>query len=1022
MNYTRFGDTVITSIRIVKKNIPAFFVENKSYSVHPYLTMRINFRHSKNAVLCIVCVIFLISTALFWQISPVLPFGKNKVNRDVLEWRLLRTIHFDIYFPENAHTLARIAAQMAEEAYVHLANSFRHELTMIIPIVIFPSHIDFQNNNIIMQIIGEGVGGFTEALKNRVVVPFTGSYREFRHVLVHEMVHAFQYNMLYHDTSGADISRFSMGNIPLWIMEGLAEYLSAGYDETADMVMRDILVNEQYATMMELTQLRIKSAYLLYKQGQSFFYFLEQVYGTGILGEFFRNIRDLDFEDAIKIATGKTIEELNEEWIRFYKRKHLPLVKHKNFADEEGEQLTFHLKTNSIFNTCPAISPDGKEIAFLTNQDIYSSISILSWKEEKVESGRVRAKSEQKVHSIRTIVTGDNNARFEGMHLLNNNLTWSADGKFIAFVAQSNSRDVIFFINPKNGRIIKDFRLPFKAIRDPYVSADASLIAFSGQDNRAEDIYLYNISENKLIRLTDDLFSDRYPVISPDCRSVFFSTNKNPSNNIEHNRYALHKIDIQTKARTVVMENSGNILQTDISRDGKTLAYISNRTGIYNIFRLHLESGKEEQLTDVLCGAFYPRFFPDGKTLAFVGYQNLGYDIFMKSISMEGRAPSSEKVTDYVEHSFGNSYFDLSRAVLDDFSPILTPDYLVIFGGGAFAAGRGAFTAFTQLALSDYLGDHRLVGTINYVRYSEGNNIDYNLAYLYLKQRWDFGIGIFRQRNPFFGIYSLQDIFIGINSMLHSVYLDTVSMDRYGGYFVASYPFTRFFRCNFTFSTSRYEWDYTRISKKPDVFANLNQFSASLNFDNVLWGYMVPLDGMRGEIAASQSINFTGQDYVYSSIDIDVRKYFLVAKRYVFAFRAIGGRVMGRDSEYFRYYIGGFSTLRGHPIFAYSGTNMFLTSAEFRFIFIEGIKFGWPLFFGIGNIGGVLFADCGSAWDKNFRMRDENGRFDDFKADVGFGFRFTLYPLIILKLDFAWPYYYTEMGNRDIIFSLGFEF
>lgn len=873
-----------------------------------------------------------------------------------------------------------------------------------------------------MQIIGEGIGGFTESLKNRVVVPFTGSYREFRQVLVHEMTHAFQYNMLHHDTSGTEISRLSMGDVPLWVMEGLAEYLSAGYDETADMVIRDIIINENYATLMELTNLRIKSPYLLYKQGQSFFYFFEQVYGSALLGEFFRNIRDLDFEHATKIATGKTLEEINEEWLRFFKRKHLVLIKNKKFEDEEGEQMTFHLKTRSSFNTCPAISPDGTQIAFITNQNIYSSISILSWKEEKDDKALIRAKSELKTRTIRTVVTGDNNAKFEGMHLLSNNLTWSADGKFIAFVAQSNARDVIFFIDPQKGKVIKDFRFPFRSIRDPYVSADANIIAFCGQDNRSEDIYLYNLSEKKLIRLTDDLFSDRYPIISPDGNTVYFSSNKNPIGNIEKREYALHKIDISKGTRTVVVENAGSNLQADISRDGKTLIYTSNRTGIYNIYRLHLESGKEEQITDVICGAFYPRFFPNGKTIAFVGYQNLGYDIFIKDISSDGMPPSNDRVTDFFEHDYYNSYFDFGRSEIDDYSPILSPDYLVLFGGGAFAAGRGAFTAFTQLALSDYLGNHRLVGTINYVRYSESNTVDYNLAYLYLKQRWDFGIGIFRQRNPIFGIYSIQDIFAGINSMIHSVYLDTVSMDRYGGYVVASYPFTRFFRCNFIFSSSRYEWDYTRISQKPDVFANLNQFSASINFDNVLWGYLVPLDGMRGEISVAQSIDFTGQDYVYSNFDIDVRKYFLIAKRYVLAFRGTGGRVMGRDSEYFRYYLGGFSTLRGHPIFAYSGTNMFLANAEFRFVFIEGIKFGWPLFFGIGNIGGVLFADCGSAWEGNFRFRDENGRFDDFKADFGFGFRFTIYPLIILKLDFAWPYYYTDVGNRDIIFSLGFEF
>ncbi len=954
------------------------------------------------------------------------PFGKNKVNREVPEWVVLRTLHFDIYCPRGMETLGRVTAQMAEEGYVHLANAFRHELTMVTPIVVFPSHIDFQNNNIIMQIIGEGVGGFTEALKNRVVVPFTGSYREYRHVLVHELTHAFQYNMLFHDTSGTEVSRFSSGGVPLWVMEGLAEYLSTGYDESADMVMRDILFNEHYATLMDLTEFRVKSGYLFYKEGQAFFYFLETVYGPGVLGEFFRDIRDLGFEDAVRVTTGKTVQELNQEWVRFFKRRYFHLVRERKFADEEGEQLTFHMKTLSTFNICPAPSPTGKEMAFITNRDIYSSISILSLDERKKEEddkGRPKAKSEMKKREVRSIVTGDNNARFEGLHLMSNNLTWSADGKLIAFVAQSNGRDVIFFIDPGNGRVRERLDLPFRGIRDPSLSADGNLVAFSAQDNRSSDIYLYDKKKKKLRRLTDDLYSDRFPVLARDGAFLVFSSNLNDEKNIEKDSYRLYKIALESGERSLLTDGPGSSLQADISYDGRSLLFISNRTGIFNTYRMDLESKKEERLTDVLCGAYYPRFFPDGKTMAFVGYQNLGYDIFMKDISSPGAGPEERRDTEYVDIHFPRTYFDLRSTVLSEYEANMAPDYIVLFGGGAVSGGRGVLTAFTQMGVSDYLGNHRLVGTVNYVRYSGDDNIDYNLAYFYLPYRWDFGVGLFRQRNPFFGLYSLQDIFLGINSMLHSVYLDTVSMDRYGGYLVASYPFTRFFRFNIGASSSRYEWDYTRVSGRPDVFANLNQLSVSLNYDNVLWGFMVPMDGARGRIEMTQSVDLTGQDFVYSSAEVDFRKYFLVSKRYVFAFRGMGGMLMGPDREYFKYYIGGFSTLRGHPIFQYGGTNMFLGSAEFRFTFIEGIKFGWPLFFGIGGIGGVLFADCGSAWDRDYRFRDpETGRFDDFKADFGFGFRFTLYPLIILKLDFAWPYYYREVGNRDIIFSMGFEF
>jgi len=173
----------------------------------------------------------------------------------------------------------------------------------------------------------------------------------------------------------------------------------------------------------------------------------------------------------------------------------------------------------------------------------------------------------------------------------------------------------------------------------------------------------------------------------------------------------------------------------------------------------------------------------------------------------------------------------------------------------------------------------------------------------------------------------------------------------------------------------------------------------------------------------TQVFNLTGQDYSFTSVDIDLRHYFFIDKQYVIALRGVGGKIMGGEKEYFKYYIGGFNTLRGHPFVEYGGSNVFLFNAEFRFTFIESINMGWPLFLKIGNIGGVLFVDAGSAWDNSYTFfNNETDQFEDFKMDMGFGFRLTVYPIVILKLDYAWPYYYGEFGEKEILFSLGYEF
>lgn len=938
--------------------------------------------------------------------SDLHPFGKNKVNRDIFQWNIMKTIHFDIYYAYGMEELALYSAKIAEEGYVHIANYLNHELTQVVPVIIYPSHIDFQENNILQQMIGEGTGGFTEAFKNRIVIPFTGSYREYRHVLTHELVHAFQYNIMFDDTSGQSLLRFSYNAGPiLWLMEGMAEYLSIGYDETADMVMRDILYNEKYATLMDLAELRIENPYLLYKEGQSFYYFLEKQYGRNEIGELFRDIRDIgNLDEAMRIHTGKTLEELNLDWIRFFKKRYFSLVKTKNFDEEEGEQYTYHLKTESSFNVCPAVSPDGKKIAYITNMDIYSTISILNI-----------AKKEER--QISAVLQGDTSATFEGMHLLSNNLTWSSDGKYLVFVSQSKGRDVIFIIDSNRGKVINQFKFPFRAIMDPSFSRDGKMIAFIGQGNNSSDVYIYNIENNDLTAITSDLYSKRYPKISSDNSFLLFSSNINSDNDYEKDDYNIIKYDLKTKKQSAIISFAGNDLQADISPDNRYVLYISNRTGIYNIYKYDMDKGQDARITDVICGVFYPRWFPEEKRIAFTAYQNQGYDIFVKDISASEKPASSEIDTQYYRIKYGASYFNLSGSAFEDYKTRMSPDFIFFGIGGTIGYG---FAGFARIGISDYLGEHQIIVGADYLYYDkDNNNFNFDGAYYYLKYRWDFGIGIFRQKSPY-GLLTLNTI----NDIINNTYFDTVYVDHYGVYGIASYPFSKFFRFDIRATSSRYETDYTVSSRRPDTYANLNQLALSLNFDNVLWGYMVPVDGIRGQIEVEQSFNLTGHDFQFTAVNIDIRRYFLLSKRYVFALRGSGGKVFGKDSDYFKYYIGGFNSLRGHPFLEYSGGNFFLGSCEFRFTAINGLHIlGEPFLYRMGGIGGVLFVDFGSAWDKNYHFMDpKTGDFGDFKADAGFGFRLTLYPLIILKLDYAWPYYYKYFGDMQITFSLGFEF
>ncbi len=79
-------------------------------------------------------------------------------------------------------------------------------------------------------------------------MPFTGSYSDFEHVLMHEMAHQFQYDIWSRGRAGAGFATLVAIAPPLWFAEGMAEYLSTGpiNAETA-MWLRDASLEREAA-------------------------------------------------------------------------------------------------------------------------------------------------------------------------------------------------------------------------------------------------------------------------------------------------------------------------------------------------------------------------------------------------------------------------------------------------------------------------------------------------------------------------------------------------------------------------------------------------------------------------------------------------------------------------------------------------------------------------------------------------------------------------------------------------------
>ncbi|NIS01230.1 MAG: peptidase S9, partial [Gemmatimonadetes bacterium] len=332
-------------------------------------------------------------------------FGRNKLQYQVFDFEILQTAHFDIYYYPREREAALDAARMAERAYIRLSRILGHEFEERKPIILYASHSEFQQTNALPGFISEGTGGVTEFTKRRIILPFTGSYADFEHVLTHEMVHAFQYDVIARGlASQLNPLEFQP---PLWFFEGMAEYLSVGgLDTNTEAWLRDAVLTGYLRTIPEMN---LYSDYLSYRFGQSLWAHIGGKYGDQTIGLLLQRTMRMGLEGALRVTIGKRMEELSEEWIETIRTTYLPDVARHGSAAEAAQPITTHAfrpgSGDLASYLAPALSPDGRRIVYLSDRghDLYSffDLWLASAETGEVEARLVKAARDPDFESLR---------------------------------------------------------------------------------------------------------------------------------------------------------------------------------------------------------------------------------------------------------------------------------------------------------------------------------------------------------------------------------------------------------------------------------------------------------------------------------------------------------------------------------------------------------------------------------------------------------------------------------------------
>ena len=520
-------------------------------------------------------------------------FGMNQVQYRHFDWRVIETEHFLVHYYPEERAGAMEAARMAERSYARLSKVLDHQFREKKPIILFSSRSEFGQNNVTGD-LGEGTGGVTEALRHRMILPLTGDLGSFEHVLTHEMVHEFQYDIFARGKAGANLQTLSQVDPPLWFMEGMAEYLSSGPEHIlTDTWVRDAAVNGTLPTIEQMTERPDK--YFPYRFGEALWEYVGQRWGDAAVGEILQNATTLGIARAFQRQLGLTLHELSDDWRESVNTEFLPQAAALDRPQTFAQPLLTEKRSGGQIFLAPSLSTDGNRIAFLSNgNQKRGELFIDLWLADARTGKR-----------IKRLVESTTNPNFEELRLLYSQSSFSNDGRTLAFTAQREGKDVLYLMDVASASVKQRFDLPVDAVWSPSWSPDDKQIAFSGTRGGVTDLYIVGSDGKGLRQLTNDKYGDMQPAWSPDGKRIAFATDRGPETNLSILRigkWSIAVMDVASGSLEVLPGQDGLNLNPQWSPDGRELAFISDRTGIPNVFLYDFPTQQHYQITNVLGG------------------------------------------------------------------------------------------------------------------------------------------------------------------------------------------------------------------------------------------------------------------------------------------------------------------------------------------------------------------------------------------------------------------------------------
>lgn len=994
-------------------------------------------------------------------------FGRNKVNYESFRWQVLKTEHFDIHFYPEEEAAVREAARMAERWYDRLSSVFGREFTERKTIILYADQADFQQTTVTRGLVGEGTGGFTEGLRTRVVLPFTGNFADTDHVLGHELTHVFQYDILQERRARETGTVRSAGpvNLPLWFVEGMAEYLSLGrYAPQTAMFLRDALARDE---LPDLNRLSRDPRYFPYRWGHGFWAYVGGRWGDTVVGRLFARGARVGIEGALQEVLATDEKQFSEDWKEAIRQAYGPVIEGRQTPASLGRRLLPQGQEGKTIDTYvgPVVSPDGTQFAVFSTRSLFTFDLYLA----DAKTGEIKGR----------LFSSDSDAHLDSLRFLDSAGAWSPDGSKFALAVQSRGDNELAILDVSSHRIERRIDVPEAGqLWNPAWSPDGRSIAVSGSVGGWTDLFLIDLASGSSRRLTNDPYAELQPDWSPDGRSLAYVADRgaggDPANHAggNYSDVGIWLLDVASgQSRQIVAPMEGSTqINPRFAPGGKDLYFLSDRAGVSDVYRLSLGSGELFRVTRAATGvAGITRLSPaltisrNGDVLLSVFNEDRYQIHALEASAAQGepvvaardeaaearaallppqQAANRSLVSEYLKERNLPAQPSGQEPELTAYRRRFKLDWIGPSVGVGYSSTFGTAVGGDIAALfSDELGQHEIGVAVQ----GETGQIDeFGFQGYYLNQAHRLQWGGAASRFPYIsGFTSVTNGAVEIDGELVPATIveqlrQTVTENRAD--FITQYPFSMTQRLEASAGVTHISYDNELISaaivgdtvidrsdQNLPAAESLQLYQTSFAFvgDSSYFGFTSPVRGRRYRFEVEPTFG----DLEFQSVTADYRRYFFL-RPVTIAMRGLHFGRYGRDAESERLselYLGRPTLVRGYEIddigFSECTPVQGNTTACPEFdrlvgsrIAVANLEVRVP-FLGVEGYGLIrapflptdlnFFVDAGAAWSKGFTP---DVRFDRNTTDrvpvvsAGVSARILLGGFAVLEFYYAKPF------------------